>query len=183
MKNLLKILSWVLAWFLLVIWAFSAFSAWSSDETTWAESDFEDWKTITNNMISAITLWYVKNSSWNKIYWRKFSNSTSDWINAWKICANYWMTLPTNITRDLMYRQNHTWIDHDWTVKNWRSMQYNWGRHWGRNTNARSSSDSQRSFLFYRPNYPSYSGWSSTSNWYFNNDSSARVQTICVYKN
>lgn len=185
MKNIIKIMLWALVWFLLVIWSFSAYSAWTSTDTEWTESSFENGQPITNNMISALTLGYVKDSSWNKIYWKNIPYwHQLDWHYSNSICLLRWMTLPTNTTRDLMFRNNYLWIDSDGSVKNWNSQSTRWTRHWWRNTSSVSQWTSQKWFLRYLPMYPSYANRSHTNNWYFTDDRAlSTTNIICVYKN
>lgn len=152
------------------MWA--AFAAWTATETSWTESSFNDGQAITNNMISALTMWYTKNATWQKVYWRKFNTSTYNLWSAQNLCNDNGMSLPTTATFKKMYENNYSWIDADATYKAFRSISAVNTYHWTQSKHDWPSWNAYYHDAFY----------TNSTNWTYPTWTTA-YQVVCVYKN
>lgn len=109
------------------MWA--AFAAWTASETSWTETSFNDGQAITNNMISWSMMWYVKNASWTKLYWKKLTASQASLWDAARACAEAWMSLPRFDQMTYYSANNLSGLDSDGTVKWINSTANAWSYH------------------------------------------------------
>lgn len=182
MKNIIKIMVWFLVGCLIWISILTATWAWRATETDWSELDFQDWAKITNNMISARLMGFVKDASWNKIYWKKFDTTQRRMDEAVEFCKSKWMVLPDNMYRDTMHGRNYSWIDFDGNVKAWQSMLNSTVYHYANELSTYSWAGGEKYGFIYKPLFPSTYWPANEHHWTWAPISSS-YEVVCVYKN
>lgn len=182
MKKIIKKVSeFILSIVFVLLGIWIAFWAWTAVEQSWVESNMNDWQPITNNMLSAQILGYTKDSSGNKIYWRKFDTTTRTQDQASNFCREKWMVLPRMATRDSIHRNNYKWFDRDGGLKNWQSINGNWTWHWASETSSNWIS-AYKYWYVYTPWLAGYDLYSNWSYWQLSQPNNP-YSVICVYKN
>lgn len=155
------------------------FAAWTASETEWSDTSFNDWQSITNNMLSASLMWYVKDSSWEKLYWRKFDNTSRSVNDAAKFCMDKWMWIPKWDQLSYYSAYNLKWLDYSAGKVWFQSMTSAWSYHktqdmrWSQGTSCSTPGYSCNYYYYRIPNSRS----SISSQWWY-----STAYTVCVYK-
>lgn len=160
------------------IWV--AFAAWTASETEWGDWSFDDGDSITNNMLASTIMWYTKDGSWNKVYWKKFDWTSRSLNDASNFCMSKGMELPTceQMRYYWAYGSTYKWYDYSWWFVNFSSMSSPWSYHWCTWQYRTFSSCSTPGYTCWGwyVTIPNSRSSNNNTRWY------STYQTVCVYK-